>query len=80
MDNIYAGIIKWKIEMIGERESSNKQKTGAYNGVSEISIYRIGKDLACVKKCSESVAFKIRVSLVKDQLHSSVWGQYGKIL
>ena len=49
MDNIYAGIIKWKIEMVRERASSKKQKAGAYNGVSEISIYRIGKDLTCIK-------------------------------
>ena len=52
--------------MIGERESSKKQQTGAYNGVTEISIYRIAKDFAFIKKCSELVAFKIRVSLVKE--------------
>ena len=80
MRNIHTGIIKWKIEMIGERESSQKQQTGEDNGVSEINIYRITKDLARIKKCSELVAFKLRVSFVKDQVHSSVWGQYGKIL
>ena len=49
MHNIYAGIIKWKIEMIGERDSSKKQQTGTYNGVTEINTYRIAKDLACLK-------------------------------
>ena len=72
MHNIYAGIIKWKMGMIGESESSKKQQTGAYNRVSERNIYGIAKDLVCIKKCSELIAFKIRVSLVKDQLHSSI--------
>ena len=47
--NIYRGIIKWKIEMIGERAASKKQQTGTYNGVSERNIYEIAKDLVCVK-------------------------------
>lgn len=66
MHNIYGGIIKWEIQVIGKRELSKKQRTGGYNGVSEINIYRIAKDLAYRKTCSKLVAFKIRVSLVKD--------------
>ena len=65
MHSLYAGIIKWKIVMIGERDSSKKQQTGTYNGVSEINIYRIAKNLACIKIYFELVAFKVRVSLVK---------------
>lgn len=49
MHNIYRGIIKWKIEMIGERAASKKQQTGTYNGVSERNIYEIAKDLVCIK-------------------------------
>ena len=66
MHNIYTGIIKWKIEIIGKRESYKKQETGAYNRVSEINIYRIAKDLSCVKRCSELVALKLKVSLPRD--------------
>ena len=52
MHNIYARVIKWKIEMIGERESCKKQQTGKYNGLSEVNIYRITKDSACIKSWS----------------------------
>ena len=51
MHNIYGGIIKWEIEVIGKRESPKKQRTGGYSGVSEINSYRIAKDLACIKTC-----------------------------
>ena len=49
MHNIHKGIIKWKIEMIGERAASKKQQTGTYNGVSEGNIYEIATDLVCIR-------------------------------